>query len=198
MKFFVVHYTPLTERKHNIIKQLEKANITDYEFVETYDKEVLTTTDLAKFSNMRMTEISLFLKNIDIFKREIDETVVIMEDDAILIDNFKERLEQYLTILEKMDWDIVFSGGCCNIHARTEPGRIFYETNNSRGTCMYIMNKGVCKKINDIINNEIQIMKPIDDWFCLMNRKYILKYLLSEPELVIQGSEIGVYNSAIR
>jgi hypothetical protein len=198
MKIFIVHYTPLVERKQCIIKQLRDANITDYEFIETYDRDVLRKEDITKFANIKLSEISLFMKNIEIFKQDIDDTVVVLEDDAILIDNFKERLNEYLTILASMDWDIAFTGGCCNIHARSEPGRIFYESNGSRGACMYILNKGVCKKMNTIIKSETQIVKPIDHWFNDMRPKYNLKYYLSEPELVIQGSEIGVFHSAIR
>ena len=198
MKIFVVHYTPLVERKQCIVKQLRDANITEYEFIETHDREVLKKEDITKFANIKPSEISLFMKNIEIFKREIDDIVIVLEDDAILIDNFKELLTEYLSILASMNWDVVFTGGCCNIHARPEPGRIFYESAGSRGTCMYILNRGVCKKLNNIIEMETQIVKPIDHWFNDMRPKYNLKYYLSEPELVIQGSEIGVFHSAIR
>ena len=34
MKFFITHYTPLVDRKENIILQLEKYGIIDYEFIE--------------------------------------------------------------------------------------------------------------------------------------------------------------------
>lgn len=33
-KVFIVHYTPLIERKKNIITQLESFGITNYEFIE--------------------------------------------------------------------------------------------------------------------------------------------------------------------
>ena len=121
-----------------------------------------------------------------------------IEDDAIFVDNFKDKLEIYLDKLANMEWDIVFSGECCNLHVKSEPNKIFYESNGSRGTCMYILNRGVCKKLHDIINNEIYITKPIDHWFNDMKIKYNLKYYWSEPTLVYQGSEIGIFNSAIR
>jgi hypothetical protein len=63
---------------------------------------------------------------------------------------------------------------------------------------MYILNKGVSSKINKIFNNEIFINKSIDWWFNIINPKYNLKYLWSEPTLVSQGSEIGIYKSSIR
>ena len=63
---------------------------------------------------------------------------------------------------------------------------------------MYILNVGVCKKIMDIIDIEPYIYETIDHWFNLIQHKYNLKYYWSEPILVKQGSEIGIFNSAIR
>jgi len=34
MKVFVIHYKKLVDRKHNIIRQFNTHNITDYEFIE--------------------------------------------------------------------------------------------------------------------------------------------------------------------
>lgn len=62
MKLFITHYRPLILRKQNIIKLLNNANITDYEFIESYDREQLTNVDLEKFSQINLAEISLFLK----------------------------------------------------------------------------------------------------------------------------------------
>lgn len=199
MKIFITHYTPLTHRKNNIIKLLEKSNITDYEFIETYDRELLNKTDIENFSQIKISEISLFLKHIEIFKKEIDDVVVILEDDAILVDNFKDKLENYLNISKSIEWDIIFSGECCDLHASgINAEQVFYNSNGSRGTCMYILNVGVCKKIHNIINMEKQIIKPIDHWFNDMQKIYNLKYYWSEPTLVFQGSETGIFKSAIR
>jgi GR25 family glycosyltransferase involved in LPS biosynthesis len=199
MKLFITHYTPLASRKQNIIKQLNEAGIYDYEFIETYDREQLNKSDIEKFSQIKLSEISLFLKHIEIFKKELDDIVVVLEDDAILVDNFKDKLDKYLNKLKNMNWDIVFSGECCNLHIhKIDSNNIFYESNGSRGTCMYILNKGICKKINDIVLMENKIIKPIDHWFNDMKPKYNLKYYWSEPTLVLQGSEVGIFNSAIR
>jgi hypothetical protein len=52
MKFYIVHYTILTERKIHIINQLQNAGINDYEFIETFDKEDIQLHPLfSKFSS---------------------------------------------------------------------------------------------------------------------------------------------------
>ena len=120
------------------------------------------------------------------------------EDDAILVDNFKEQLTIYLNELETIEWDIVFSGECCGLHANKTTSKILYKSTTTRGTCMYILNKGVCKKINDIFNIEPKINKSIDHWFNDMQPKYNLQYYWSEPTVVSQGSETKIFKSAIR
>ena len=201
MKLYITHYTPLVDRKQNIIKQLTSAGITDYEFIETYDREQLTRQDIEKFSHISMSEASLFLKHYEIFKKnsENDDIIIVLEDDAILVENFKEHLANYIEILREKTWDVAFTGECCNIHAKNiVQGQYFYDWSGSRGTCMYIINSGVCKKLYNIFNQEHQISLAIDHWFNLIGKKYGLKYFLSEPTLVYQGSELGLYKSAIR
>ena len=41
IKIFVIHYSKLVERKKHILEQLQKYNITDFEFIET--KQVIIT-----------------------------------------------------------------------------------------------------------------------------------------------------------
>jgi GR25 family glycosyltransferase involved in LPS biosynthesis len=153
---------------------------------------------MEKFKDITMPEISLFLKHIEIFKKKDNDIVVILEDDAIFVDKFEEKLTNYVDYLRNYDWDILFCGECCNLHKKSISDKIFYESDSSRGTCMYVLNKGVSAKINNILNLEIFLNKPIDHWFNLIKSKYNLKYLWSEPTLVYQGSETGIFRSFIR
>jgi len=201
MKFYITHYTPLTERKQHIISSLQNANITDYEFIESYDRDILTQNDIKKFSNITRSEISLFLKHVDIFKKGNDDAIVVLEDDAVLVDNFKEKLENYMKISKSFDYDIIVPGECCNLHANNiTPNQIFYRDYSvfGRGTCMYILNKSVCKKLYDIYNSESIIVKPVDHWLSDMMRKYNLIMYWTEPTLVFQGSQNGKFKSAVR
>lgn len=199
MKFFITHYTPLVERKANIISQLEKHGIIDYEFIEMYDREKLNKFDLDKFSQIKLSEISLFLKHIEVFNREINDIIVVIEDDAIFIDDFINKLNEYINEINKYNWDVLFSGGCCDLHTNNlVPEKHIYQASGSRGTCMYVLNKGVCTRLANIVKKENQIIKPIDHWFNDIKEKYGLRYFWSEPELVIQGSETGLFKSVIR
>jgi hypothetical protein len=189
MKIFVIHYTPLKERKISIMKQFEKFNIKEYEFIETYDREELNETDIKKFSNLKLSQISLILKNVEIFKKGNEEIFVIFEDDTILCDDFLNKLDEHLNNLPE-NWDIISGGECCNIHASPIiDGKILYETDNVRGCCMNILNKNVTNKLMNIFNNETIINLPFDHWLNYIYSKYgNLKYYLTEPVLVEQGS----------
>jgi glycosyl transferase family 25 len=198
MKFFITHYTPLVERKKHIIQEMRKANILDYEFIEMYDREHMSRTDVAKFSRITSSETSLFLKHIAIYKKELDDIVVVLEDDAILVDNFKEKLDVFLTELSSTKWDVLFSAECCELHAKSVPNKIMYESNTSRGTCMYVLNKGVSTKLSQIVQAEKGLYHPIDHWFNFIKPKYNLKYFWSEPTLVDQGSGTGLFETSLR
>lgn len=197
LKFYIPHYTPLKERKNNIISQLNKYNLTNYEFIEIYDRENINLSDCNKFSNIKLSEISLFFKNIEIFKKAKEEIIMILEDDAVLVDDFKNKINFYIKNLPK-EWDIIFPGECCSQHVHSIPNKIYYQMFGARGTCLYFVNQKSAKKILEIIENECQITKPIDNWFDDMCRKYNLKIFWTEPTLVYQGSEIGLYDTSIR
>jgi GR25 family glycosyltransferase involved in LPS biosynthesis len=198
MKIFVIHYTPLKERKISIMNQFEKNNITDYEFIETYDREDLNETDIKKFSNLKLSHISLILKNVEIFKKGNEDIFVIFEDDSILCDDFLIKLNEHLNNLPEK-WDIIFSGECCNLHASPIiKGKILYETKLSRGAGMYILNKNVTNKLVKIFDNEKNINLPFDHWFNYIYSKYgNLIYYWTEPVLVEQGSGNGTFPTSI-
>jgi glycosyl transferase family 25 len=203
MKVYVVHYTPLVERKVHILKELAKHNITDYEFIEIYDRDHLQPSDIAKFSKINMAEKSIFLKHIEVFKRNIenhDDIIIVLEDDSVLISQFTSDLKYCLYKLSKeKTWDITFAGESFNLHAPDrKPYQMIYESSTSRGSGMVIINAGCCKKLYNIFLNEENISLPIDHWFNYLQPKYNLKFYWTEPTLAIQGSEIGLFKTSIQ
>jgi GR25 family glycosyltransferase involved in LPS biosynthesis len=96
MKFYICHYTPLQKRFLIQKNHFDKLGIKNYEFVTNFDRENIPEADLKKFgNNLKMSEISLFIKHIESMRKIINENQqygVIMEDDAILRSNFIENL----------------------------------------------------------------------------------------------------------
>ena len=103
LKIFVLHYSKLVERKENILKQFNKNNITNYEFIELFDVEKIKNNYHLKFQKISIGSVSLLLKHIYAYKQIIDnyDEALILEDDIILCDDFMNKLNLYLTQLPK-------------------------------------------------------------------------------------------------
>ncbi len=208
MKIYVAHYTPLIKRKEHILNEFKKHNINmdDVEFIETHDREVLTEEELNKFVKINNSERSLFLKHIEMFKKILNSSddgfSLIFEDDAVLVDNFQNMLLDYLTNLPN-NFDLIFPGECVGLHIRGYSlNKYYYPYNNSRGTCFYIINNKSVKKIldkfeQDTTNNN-KVNCAIDWYFNKIIPELNLQSYWTEPTLVQQGSENGLFNSVLR
>ena len=217
---YIMHYTPLVERKAHIINEMKKHNINNYIFIEDYDKEVLTDTELQLFdlNKVRMSEISLAMKHIETWKRIINsnyEYGLIFEDDIVLQNGFSNKLKNYIDQLPK-DFDICFIGECANLHIpdiilKDKKGvNVFKKENSSvwwggtgsgRCTDSYLISKKCCITIYKLlfyilIDNKIDY--PIDLYMNEMNKILELNIYWAEPTIVKQGTETGLFKSAIK
>ena len=199
MKIFILHYSKLTERKQSVLAQFKKHNITDYEFIELFDKD--TRMDTSMFiPNYSLSLISLILKHFWVYKEIMNkyDCALILEDDAVLADNFIELLNKYITELPN-DYDMLFIGDGCNLHMQNISKEIcvyekcLYPTHwggdgASRCTDSYIVNKKCAIKLCDYINKlNYKINMSIDWWINRAARDNNLKVYWSEPTIVTQN-----------
>jgi glycosyl transferase family 25 len=199
MKFYITHYTPLVERHVHITNQLKHAEINDYTVIVSKDREMLSPEELRKFININPAEISLFYKHVEVFSNAPEnEVIVVFEDDSVLCKDFLKRLNICLEQLKNEEWDVLFAGECCSAHWALEPNKMVYRTDHSRGTCLYVLNLGVGKRLYDIFTKQDQISVPVDWWFNEISPKYNVKCFWSEPTLVVQGSDNGLFRTSIR
>lgn len=212
MKIFVIHYTKLTKRKPHIIRQFNTYNITNYEFVEVFDKENLTDAEINLFiDNKNKSNISLYMKHFHTYKEiaEKYDNALILEDDVIFSDNFMEALSKYLTQLPE-DYDMLFIGNGCNFHIephRLDPEIYIYERgvhpadwggNGATRCCdSYIISKKCAIKFAERLSNLKEKIEECGiDWWLNNNARYCqLKVYWAEPTIVTQGSEIGLFSS---
>lgn len=119
MKTFILHYTPLVERKEHMNKLIEKHNLDasyilnfDKEDMTDYDKEIYDFKSIWQNRTLYLSNASLISKHIESYKRIVDENLeygLILEDDVVLNDDFSEKIEDYYKQLPE-DWDILFVG----------------------------------------------------------------------------------------
>lgn len=212
MKIYVLHYTKLADRKPHIISQFKKLNITDYEFVEKYDKEDLQESDKALFDScIGDSWKSIANKHMYTYKLIADscDSALILEDDVILCDNFTNILDYYMSQLPE-DFDMLFIGNGANLHIPHHmlvPNKHIYEKGlyptswggdgASRCSDSYIISNKCAKKMCEYINNiRYKINLTIDWWINVAARDNNFKVYWAEPTIVTQGTGTGLFTSA--
>jgi GR25 family glycosyltransferase involved in LPS biosynthesis len=206
MKIFIVHYKKLLDRKKRIIEQLEKYKLTNYEFVEI-DRDELNKYDTTIFDNTLFNVYkAINLSHIHCYREIADkyEFGLILEDDAILDENFTEKLSKYLRQLPK-DYDMLFIGGHPTLRiedSKTIPEIHVYEKGHemtdwgghgaTRTTASYIVSKQCAVKLMKYIqNSNHKISKQIDFWLNDVLKDGAFKVYWGEPSIVEQGSNTG-------
>jgi len=216
MKILVIHYDKLIKRKKHILLQLSKYNL-ECEFVSNYGKDTLTNEERKRFKKLNDSEISLSLHHIECYKRVTEQQeydyAIILEDDVILKDNFRNILEKYIRDLPE-DWDMLFFGEGHGVHIPIhnirENVHIYKKSVDLKNMCgevdgstrcadSYIISKKCCKKILERINlpNYI-ITMPIDHLLNYINYYNNFNIYWSEPTITIQGTSTGMFKSSLR
>jgi len=212
MKIFVIHYSKLVDRKRHILEQFKKQNITDYEFIEKYDREDLQDCDTILFDIcLKKSMISLMNKHFYVYKliAENYENALIFEDDVILSNNFTNILNEYMIQIPK-DYDMLFIGNGCNLHIEKSKlisnqniyEKCLYPTSwggdgASRCTDSYIISKKCANTLCEYINNlKCKINLPSDWWINVSARDNNFKVYWSEPTIVKQGTQNGLFVSS--
>ena len=217
IKIFTIHYKKLTERKQNIITQLDKFGL-HTEFVEQFDRDILQEKNLVIFDCNKLgrdgrASIAITLSHIYCFSKiSISNDynyALILEDDVLLSDNFLDKLNNYITKLPE-NWDMLFIGDGCNLHIETkiiQPNiniynKCLYPTNwggngATRCTDSYLVNKKCAIQICQYINTmSHKIDNNIDWWLNDVSRHYNFNVYWAEPTIVTQGTQNGKYKSS--
>lgn len=226
-KIFVCHHSPLTHRKEYLINFFSSKNIevewvenfSPEEIVETYD-EVIGTKDLIINPNVpgvqqnqytlyenagkrvSIPELSLYLKHQYCFEQQIEneyKTIVILEDDIMLPDNFEEYLnvccEEFDNYNPKLD--CVMLGSCFGFTSPyIKENRLVHYGENQLTRCTHAMmfSLDATKKI---IQNLYPINWPIDFKLNEIIIKENLKVGWTEPSLQ-QASHLNLDRSFIQ
>lgn len=208
MKIFVIHYDKLVERKKCIINQMKKFNL-DFEFVSNHGKENISLEEKKKFRRITDAEISLMLHHIECLKQisleNDNEYALILEDDVLLNKDFNKLLEIYIKQLPA-DWDMLFIGNGCNLHIPQElltNNQFIYKKDVYQGASRCADSYLITKKCAKFIFEKFQqpnymVLTPYDIWLNNVMRHNKLNIYWSEPTIVEQGSENGIYKSSLR
>ena len=200
-KIYICHYTPLSNRKPILEKRLDELGLSSIsEWVECYDKEVISE-EIKKYPNitkpfnlpgnrrsLKMSEISLILKHHyiwqDMVANNIDN-VLILEDDALLCNNFNGLFKTYSKDLPSY-YDLLWVGSCCGLHSDNIPDKHIYKENGSRCTHGYMISLKCAKKM---VEYHLENNLPCDFMFNMAIEKYEFDNYWLEPDLISQNGK---------
>ena len=200
-KIYITHYTKLYNRKEKMLSQFEKYNIINYEFIEKYDREHVTSDFVNNYcigNNFggiagkcnAITHLEVYN---DIIKHNY-KLCLILEDDAILCDNFDIKFKEYISNIPD-DFEIGFLVDGCNLHEKNiKDSVIWYRSIYSRTCCAYLITKQACEKI---VKTILPFTENIDHSLNKQIAKHNLKNYWCEPTIVSEGSKDGNYISSV-
>lgn len=219
---YVAHYTKNPQRKKFMENIFKAENITDVNWIEKFDREELSYMEVEQQFKMNIkvmyerplrvfspalyplkpAEISLCLKHKESMRHFINESnkhyMFMMEDDAMLQENFKENFNYYMKSLPD-DWDVCFigSGGGKRIPTQNIiPNVNWYRKSYPAERCTdsILFKKEAVTKLYDLMN-KYKISYPIDHeldfWMKITN----LNVYWLEPPMVTQGSQCGIFDT---
>lgn len=111
IKIYIVNLKHSTERRENILSELKKQNIKSFEIIDAVDGKKLQKKDLNNFvtnsdvkynsisQKLTLSQIGCALSHIKIYENFIKsdkDYALILEDDAIFLDNLSENLQRFI------------------------------------------------------------------------------------------------------
>lgn len=217
MKIHVIHYDKLTDRKKVLEDKLRENNMSaewliqsgfyEQNFIDkyyAYDKnewkrKVRIANRPIIYRTLTRSEVHLTINHFLVGEKIIngeDEFALVLEDDAMLVDDFKEKLDEVIEQLQNTDWDIVFLDFLGAKPPKVEKLTLLPKRNDYDyyGTCAYLIKKSSWIKI---LNTDDKFTLPIDEEYKYRINSLGLKTTWVVPPLVKQSSldESGSTNS---
>jgi GR25 family glycosyltransferase involved in LPS biosynthesis len=196
-KIYICHYHKLTDRKKAMMDQLDEFGMTEYVFVENFDKDSWDIKSIneqypkinAPETRMSPAEKSLALKHSWIVQDTQEKgysSVLVLEDDAVLCKNFVEHFNRYKQQLPE-DWDIGWVGSCFHLREPHISGVNVYKTNRgSRCGHAYCLSRQFAVKMAKEFRN---INLPADTYYNYIVKNFSVNNYWFQPPLALQSLE---------
>ena len=164
-KIYVINLKRETERRENIVQELKKQNIQNFEIIDAIDGEKINKSDLDllisknnKFinpinTNMNAAEICCSLSHVKVYKKFIEtniEYALIFEDDAVFLNNFSEKLQKFIIRNFKYKKQIISLGELWQFYKKPLDKENEYEIVNVRNAVLahaYFINREAAKSL---------------------------------------------------
>jgi glycosyl transferase family 25 len=203
-KIYIIHFKPLNDRKKYLDTVIPSLGI-DFEYVNMdFDTDNLIKDNIDNFylfdekilnRKLNLNELSVSVSHLNVYRKILNEhhkTCLILEDDAVLDNNFYDELNSIKDDIK--NFDFIFLSTCCGLTAKTIYGKKIFKSMTTRCTTGYIVNSNCLEKI---LENSKKISLPIDWHLNEIKDKSNLNFGWMEPKIITQGSET-IYGSNLR
>lgn len=201
---FIIHVSKGYEaRKLHIDTHLPKRGLTDYEFILKGDISDLIEPMPIQFNKSVLSpaQMSCFYKHYLALKimmaRNLPQ-VLVLEDDAILVPDFKRRLSGVLSELEGKTFyyaNIEDAASAVPLSVR-QKGQVLYPCKVNKLAGGYICDLAFAKAFIQHAESH-QIDAPIDGYFGNVRERLDFTLFWLEPPMVRQGSKTGMFASEL-
>jgi len=180
-----------------------QANIAEYnknidltEEIEDEDfKKLQTKFNLAQISNLIKHK-----KAYELIKNSTNKHNLILEDDVILLDDFVNNFNDFLKLLNKIEYDILFT--CVSNNNNTTINKrldIELSTINFKilfAKSSYILTPATAEKLYNYLSTIRFTIKTSLSKYIYDNRNDLQSYVLNKHTL-LEGSKLGVFSSMV-
>ncbi|AYV80656.1 MAG: glycosyltransferase family 25 [Harvfovirus sp.] len=198
---FIINLKSREERKKIAVEELDKHDIVG-EFIEGVDGNKLDRDDLisngliddsTSYRKLRKGEIGCYFSHLKCWELILSsgkEYGIVLEDDVVLDDNFRDEFNSLFSELEKHKWDYVCLGRRCNPKWFDERNcnygqqinkNFYYPSLVGYATFAYVIKRGV---IEGLLRKTFPISKPIDVVILEENDRRRMRPIVLEHDLV--------------
>lgn len=150
---YVINLKERTDRKLHIEDQLKKINCTEYKLIEGINGNTLLNK--TRLRNGMFGLVNTYLKIYDEWIQKDCDDIIIIEDDCLFVENFNEKLEDYIKNVPS-DWDMLYFGANHNYHMGKKTIKInekCIKLNNSYSAHCVLLKKKVFEELIENIKN---------------------------------------------
>ncbi|UUM30481.1 glycosyltransferase family 25 protein [Vibrio japonicus] len=204
IKTFIIHVSKgYEDRRQHIDSHLPERGITDYEYMLRGDIDDLTPDIRNNFFSDRLSlpEMSCLYKHYLVMKKVVEEQipqVLVLEDDALLVEGFVEKLEKFREEIKGESRYLINIEEASNLVPLSirKPNQSLYlcKTNKLTGGLVYDLE--FAEKMVELLDSTVTDA-PIDG--LIGNERQTLHYNIywTHPPLVRQGSKTGIFASEL-
>jgi len=214
---FIIHYTPLVDRKEHMLRQLADHGL-EAEFVTPWDREHITDFTFFDTGRISIRCISNLMKHCEVYKKMIQDDIpyaIVFDDDVCLAKDFNRVMNETVKNLPST-FDICYIGDICGFHIeKTNPDVNVYLKTNEAGPVLsdrgyyietlgstrgpaYLLTNACAHKIMSVFVKNYKITSlGHDHWMCFVAREKNLNVYWSEPTFVCGGSDIDTFKCSL-